>query len=1050
MRSSILLALIVCVAALADLTAGRTARCQADEPAKQFLEALRQRQYFDMAEAYLQRMQTHRSAPPDFVETILYQYGTTLLEAARNERDGEERERLLDRAQEKLGQFIAAHEDHELASAAADQMATLLMQRAGLKLATADDAANASAHDRLRKEAGQFYDRAEGLYQRRRDSIRASLEEMPKSIDPKKQAALLQQRGLLRADYVRLQLILAKIKYDKASIEKSRQKAYRKQLKEAADLFGDIAEKYRLRLLNGQYAVLYQGRCYHDMGDYEQALSLYGELLQEQDSSDGFRRLKTKALKRAMQCWLHESVNQLEMSIETGQQWVAEIRDNEESDPDWLEIRWLLGNALRRKATTEKHSRADTNRILGAARQQLRSISSNPGPHVREAKQLLAQWQMASGPREENATANKPDPQTIVEASEAGRAVLERVENSTVLLQLLQSQISNADDANRKAELRQQLAEAQQTIDTACPEAVGYFRRALELARDDASPDELNPIRDSLCRLYYVNDDLYEAAVLGQFIALRYPNYTGARQAAQIAMASYYKIYAEQADAGSSFATSRMIDLADHIVAQWPEAAEAEGALALLVSLMVQRGDLEQAITYLNKLPDDSRRRGEAELRTGQALWANYLAGTRAFEQANRDDAKLKDRSSLDQLRLRAQKMLTDGIQRVNGSTVDARRLRAVLSLAQIHLELDQPQKAIALLQDPQTGPQTFLDRNDARIAGDGFDEAIYRATLRAAIAVLPSANDPGAAMAEAIAVMDKLKKRVGGTPEGNRRVIGIYVALARDLQRQMQASAPSARQSLSAGLQTFLTQVAEQAAELNVLYWVAETFSSLGKGVSDNRAAPSAEARQLYQNAAAAYQKILEKEKAGELPIDPSMLAHVQSRLAATWQRLGKYESAIDLFEMVLRTNDKRLDVQLDAARAYQSWGKTGEVAYLDRAVMGGRPDEKTRKNTIWGWAKMANTLASLMYRGPEYKQKYNDAFHEARLNIASARFQQAKLQSGSKRKASLQRAKTAIVVTHTLYPEMGGEAWRPQYDQLLRQIQKTLGEKTGGLKAL
>jgi tetratricopeptide (TPR) repeat protein len=394
--------------------------------------------------------------------------------------------------------------------------------------------------------------------------------------------------------------------------------------------------------------------------------------------------------------------------------------------------------------------------------------------------------------------------------------------------------------------------------------------------------------------------------------------------------------------------------------------------------------------------------------------------------------------------------MLSDGIGRVEAQEVDSRTVRAILSLAQIHLELDEPAKAMALLGDPRTGPQTLLDRNDARAAGEGLPEAIYRATLRAAIAALPHAEDPDAAMADAIAVMEDLKKRLGGTAEGNRRLMGIYVALARDLQRQLQSSSPAARQSLATGLQTFLTQVAEQAAELNVLYWVAETFATLGETMSGRRAQLSSEARELYQKAAASYQKILDRQQAGQLQVDPTTLAHVRSRLAGTWQTLGEYEEAIDLLEAILRTNDRRLDVQMDAARAYQRWGETGQTIYLDRAVAGGRPNGKTRENVIWGWGKVANVAARQMYRGPQYKEKYRDVFHEARLSIAEARFQQAQQQEGEQRAQSLQRAKTAIVATRTLYPELGGETWRPRYDRLLRQIQQALGEEALGFKAL
>ena len=84
------------------------------------------------------------------------------------------------------------------------------------------------------------------------------------------------------------------------------------------------------------------------------------------------------------------------------------------------------------------------------------------------------------------------------------------------------------------------------------------------------------------------------------------------------------------------------------------------------------------------------------------------------------------------------------------------------MSLAQIHLELGQPAKAIALLEDPQAGPQTLLDQEDTRMADAGLAEAAYRSALRAAIAVVPSSDNPAEALEKATAIMEKLEKHVG------------------------------------------------------------------------------------------------------------------------------------------------------------------------------------------------------------------------------------------------------------------------------------------------
>ena len=110
----------------------------------------------------------------------------------------------------------------------------------------------------------------------------------------------------------------------------------------------------------------------------------------------------------------------------------------------------------------------------------------------------------------------------------------------------------------------------------------------------------------------------------------------------------------------------------------------------------------------------------------------------------------------------------------------------------------------------------------------------------------------------------------------------------------------------------------------------------------------------------------------------------------------------------------------------------------------------KKTKENTIWGWQRISQVAATQMYRGEKYKQKFNDVFHQARYNIALSLYQKAMTQSGEKRGATLQQAETTISSTYSLYPAMGGKTWKPQYDRLLRRIQKGLGKKNGGLESL
>jgi hypothetical protein len=149
---------------------------------------------------------------------------------------------------------------------------------------------------------------------------------------------------------------------------------------------------------------------------------------------------------------------------------------------------------------------------------------------------------------------------------------------------------------------------------------------------------------------------------------------------------------------------------------------------------------------------------------------------------------------------------------------------------------------------------------------------------------------------------------------------------------------------------------------------------------------------------------------------------------------------------ESILKASPMVLPAQIEAARLYQDWGGTGkgqEENYV-RAIVGARPDKsKNNKNTIWGWGEIARMTAN--------NGQFKDQFYDARYNLALCRYNYALAQQDAKKKAEqLQRAKSDIALTAGLYPELGGEDRKRQFDTLLKTIQKSLGEPTDGLRAL
>ena len=161
-------------------------------------------------------------------------------------------------------------------------------------------------------------------------------------------------------------------------------------------------------------------------------------------------------------------------------------------------------------------------------------------------------------------------------------------------------------------------------------------------------------------------------------------------------------------------------------------------------------------------------------------------------------------------------------------------------------------------------------------------------------------------------------------------------------------------------------------------------------------------------------------------LPSPTANLA-IAKQLGECYRELGEYQKALDAFSEVLAEQESQLTVQQAAARTYQRWGEAGGgVKKLERAIYGGYQVRATGKNRIWGWLK----LALVAERASRSDPKYADVFFEARLEAARARYLIGTKTEGADREKNFATAKQSIRSMLQLYPELGGERWRGEFE--------------------
>ncbi|MFP6670236.1 MAG: hypothetical protein VB857_02380, partial [Pirellulaceae bacterium] len=607
-----------------------------------------------------------------------------------------------------------------------------------------------------------------------------------------------------------------------------------------------------------------------------------------------------------------------------------------------------------------------------------------------------------------------------------------------------------------------QLAKAETKVASSLPRAVELYRLALGFVDDETPVGDIQTVYYYMAFCNYQMKEFYDAAILGEFLARRYPESTGAKQGAKIALSAYHNLLLLKAPADRDFENSRLASVAQYMVDNWPESPETIDARLKLIPELLRAGNVQQAIIYIKALPEKHQSRADMELRLGREIWRQYRVQAKRFrtlqeESPGADELNTMKQQMIDTRELAAE-YLQQGLSRVGKSSKPSAALAlSVLALSQYHVEVNEPEKAVSQMEAPGTGVlaiaqdpkgKDLFGNNEAMFSR--FSQDSHMLGLRAYIGVLPDSKNPDQTIAKAKKVMKSLEQRVS-----KETLVSIYYSLARKLESQLALSKTDAeKKTLAQGFETFLDEVGSASNEFNVKNWVAETLYGLGKGFDTDSKKLTAEAKQYYDKSIKSYEAIVSRGKADPKFLNPDpaqsqrIALSLQLRLAKAKRQLRDYQGALDLLHEILVSKSTMLDVQIEAARTYQLWGDDTQLASSKRerqylnAIAGGFPNTKTKRNTVWGWSQLGKVTG-------RYLPKFQSQFHEARYNMAVCRYKYAlrKKAKSADRKKYMGYAKTELMNTYKLYPKMGGKLWQPRYNSLLMRIQKELGEKVTGL---
>ncbi len=1013
------------------LTMAATRPAPAEEPGEAFLNALRDREYYDVALDYLTKMEMSTIVRPEFRITIAYERGVTLQSFARTERNPTERVKILDQAKAAFEAFANAQQGHYKASSAKNQMANLLVDRARVKMEFAKKKGTPPEKQKaLLDEARASFEESYKVFSSSREFLKERLERLPKGqldeSDPN-QKRLSVVRDQFRADYLQTRLLIPKIREEKAETYPEDSEERMKLLKEAAEEYGNTYKIYR-RKVAGMYARMYQGGCYVKMKDHKEALSYFGDIFEQDDDDPVFRLLKKKTLILAVESWLGQEDKALYSdAIQKIGGQIDKLPPVDAREPEWLFLRLSLARAYKALADDAKTAKEKGNGLRLAA-QHGRFVTKYPSDYKRQAQEFVASLGGVDlGPEE------KPEPKTFSQAQEAGKEALDLWQTEKLKVVNLTKQVAAESDANVKQQLTQQLQQSKTHVAELPGQSLAYFQKALVLADETVTDDDISVVRYFICFLLFSEQQYHEAALVGEFVATRFSQSPGAEACAQIALAAYVQVYNGAKDIDGSTEAEWIVRLGDHVINTWPEKPITVVAANTLIAFMINDKRIDEALKYLERIPVDSPNRGEAELSTGQAMWSVYVTGSNKLRKIGppAGSSAAKETARLEKIKNDGKEILKAGIERMRKSALSSTLLTAALSLAQIYVDTGEVAAAVKLLEDAEVGPLTALANKHPAAGKPGFAVDTYKTALRAYSASLESAADKAGVMDKAKKVMESLQKLMGNTPEGRQNLVNTYYRLGNDIKQQFENTPANQRQGMADGVVSFLREIRDGSDELGMHIFSANSLSKLGESMQGD------DANKFYNEAVKGFDLILSRGAKQPDWLSDDVKAQVRSRRTTTLALLGQHQQALKGFAEMLREKQTMLNVQVKAAEALQAWAAKSKNADKFKTAIMGDVKEKG-KNVIWGWGKISQVTAR--------RQDLRAIFFEARYNLSVCRYQYGKLKKSDK---EMGNALKSVETLYRLYPKLGGDAWTAKFDQLAKDIQKGLKKPNQGLAA-
>jgi hypothetical protein len=1048
------LVVVVAVAAAAwNAAAQEPPRSAKAESTRLLLERLDERRMPDVVLWVLDRLEQDPEAPADLKAEAAYRRAVALVGVSRRESDAAKRAGLFDEAQKQLDRFLEGSVTGDRAVDGFTQKGNLLIERGRAKL---DEARRPGADaPALRAQGVSFFDAAiqalEGTVKSKDDplpekittaedavvrefrAVSAEIEALktgggedapaagkrpgrrPGSA-PRRRDELEAQLETWQGKLVQTRLMVASAWYEKSRAFEPQSEDWKKALEQSTERFKAIAEKYPT-LGGGFFARAYEGRNLAALAKYDDAISTLAPLVTLQGQSGLASLLRRKALATTVECWVNAkkfgelTPDQRKMALATVPP--AQL------DEDWLALKLRVAQLLEAQAgAVGEKEKTKARPMLQDAKKLALEVNRANREFAAEARDLLGRI-----------GADVPD----VASDKTFAAAMDEARQAVAVMQQAAAEAKATSDAAATSAAIERGAAARS-------QATAAVRDALRRTAD-TEIDAVNQARYLLTYLLYDAGRYHDAATLGRFLAERYPNTKGSRQAATIAMASWQQLQKKQPDPGwREDAKAKGAAMAERIMRIWSDDTEAGDAALVALQSVINARDPQALVEFVAKTPATSPRRADVLLGAGAALWRE------ALEQRKREGGE----AAANALKQQAVVWLDEGLVAAGSLKPSATTVGGALARCQIARDDGDTKLAVRWLEDPRHGPWTVAQdpQADAAVREGPFAEAAVGVALRCFV--------EADALDKAQQAMTRLEQLAGEGQESTARLTAMYFAMGQELQGELEglardgggdrAQARARARSILAGFEKFLDGVAKRDARVASQIWVASTYLTLGSGAGTGAVVPAAEAAKYLDRSSAVFDSLLARKGEPEVAkFEPAL----RLKMAEIHSARGRWTEAEEQIDWLLA--DKRRqntpDLQMQAARILQSAGErlaTSDPAAAEEKLRQAAVGRTAGESVVWGWGGVANRLSrQVSGSDDERTRKARDQFFEARLNLAACLVKRAMLpgKSAAEKQEQLAKAADSIDVTRRLYPDLGGKAFTERFERLLKEIEKERG---------